>query len=267
MIEVIKDSYLGLNREEKDGSYICIPGSINKPLFFNKTLYEIFSVCDKQTIEQVKFYMIHRYIDVSEERIAEGVEKSLWYLRNIGIIKIKGEKNMNQQVEEEIFVMPEERDFEEVSKFMHTSYESEDAFWFADSNITLEKKSVIRSMYKVETLRYGHATGSNLIYKYSSAGSNQIDGIVIFNIHSLRRVAYIQVLAARNEEIAQKILEQLKTVLNENRIRNMKVLLTGRKKEKDSLGFFLKQDFIQEAILKDESFCGDLYVYSLREEN
>ena len=35
--------------------------------------------------------MLKKYPDISEKRIKSGVENALWYLRNIGIIRMEGE--------------------------------------------------------------------------------------------------------------------------------------------------------------------------------
>lgn len=266
MIEIISESYIGLIREESDGSYLCIPARINKPIFFNKTLHEIFRICNHKTIEEVKEYMIQSYSDVSRERISSGVENALWYLRNIGIIKIEGETGMNEQVDKEQFLMPDECDFEKISKFILDIFEEKKGFCYIDSNISFEKISTIREMCKVETLRYGHATGSHIIYKYSQMHSADIDGVVIINLHSSKRVAYIQALIAKENEVAKEILYHLKMTLNRNRVYTIKAVFTGRKKEVDLVNFFEKFGFIKEAILKGESYFGDLHVYSLYEE-
>lgn len=266
MIEIIKDSYLGLNREELDGEYLCIPTKINKPIFFNSSLFEIFSVCNHKSIYDVQKYMLKKYPDISEKRIKSGVENALWYLRNIGIIRMEGESAMYELSENELFAMPEEWEFESISNFMETLLDQKECFWYMDSNISLNKKSVIRSMCEVEVLRYGHATGSRIIYQYSANRSKDIDGVVIFNLHSFRRVAYIQTLIGKDEKIAREILENLKKTLNENRVYNIKILFSGRKKEESLVKFFKRYGFVQEAVLKNEAYFGDLHVYTFKEE-
>lgn len=267
MIEVVEESYLGLNRKESDGSYLCIPAYINKPIFFNETLYEIFSICNHKTIEEVKKYMINKYSDVPIERISSGVENALWYLRNIGIIKINGETIMKEQIDNEQFLMPDECDFQTISNLMLDIFENNKGLCYIDSNISFEKKSVVKEMCKVEMLRYGHTTGSHLIYKYSKMNSSDIDGVVIFNLHSTKRVAYIQSLIAKDIEIATEVLHNLKYTMNQNRVYNIKILFTGRKKEEDLVNFFTVFGFKKEAILKGESHFGDLHIYSLCEED
>lgn len=266
MVKVIEKSYAGLIREEKDGSYLCIPTSINKPIFINKTLHEIFKICNHKSIKEIVDYMADKYPSEPIERILEGVTNGIWFLRNIGVICISGDDKMRKQNGEKMFTMPDECDFEEISRMILALYDSKNdkVFWYADGTINREKRNDIKYMCKVESLRYGHATECKIIYKYSCECSFDIDGIVSFCLHKSRRVAYINMLVAKDYDIAQDIISELKKVLIENRVWNLKCLFSDRKIDGRYIDYFKEMGFIEEALLSDESIYGDLHVYSLK---
>ena len=58
----------------------------------------------------------------------------------------------------------------------------------------------------------------------------------------------------------------MKKTLNENRVYNIKILFSGRKKEESLVKFFKRYGFVQEAVLKNEAYFGDLHVYTFKEE-
>lgn len=262
MVKVNKNSYLGLLREEKDGSYLCIPAAIEKPIFFNKTLYEIFGVCGNKTIPDIKNYMINKYPEVARERIEQGVHNGIWYLRNIGLVSISGEFIMKENKNIESFEMPSEWDFEVLSDFLKDKMKQTEGIFFIDISLTGNKHEIIEDLCSVERLRFNHAIGKNMIYKYSCIGSDGIDGMISFSLHAACRVAYIHFLATKSHDVARQILDRLFEVFTENQITMVKVRFTNLELEEENRMFFLDNEFNIEATLKDESIFGDLNVYS-----
>lgn len=85
MIKHIKDSYIGLKREEKDGSYFCIPEVTQFPIFINSTAYQIFMLSDNNTTEGIIEEMQKRYPKISRKRLEKDVTDILWYLYKLNI--------------------------------------------------------------------------------------------------------------------------------------------------------------------------------------
>lgn len=264
MIKIIPDSYAGLIREEDDGTYLCIPNTWGKPLFLNKTMFLVFTMCDGSTMKDVTTRMKAMYPSISSKRIAEGVFRAVWYLKNIGILKIEGEESKVEQNESMKFAMPEENEFQAICDYIISVLmdESADKFLFLDAGIEREKKFQIKLLYQVSRIRLSHASDREIFYIYSKEGSKIIDGVIGISFHYTKRVAYIQTLVANNADIAKIMIKLLSEKLKEHRVSRIKCLLTRRKIDEPYIEIFRDFGFQEEACLIDEALFGDILVYS-----
>lgn len=82
----VKDSYIGLKREEKDGNSSVFLKLRNSQYLSDSTAYQIFMLSDNNTTEGIIEEMQKRYPKISRKRLEKDVTDILWYLYNIGIV-------------------------------------------------------------------------------------------------------------------------------------------------------------------------------------
>lgn len=83
----IENSYIGLLREEADGTRLFYPRSHSKPHFMNRTVYEIWSLIDNRSVEEIVRTLKKKYPKVSEERLAYDVGHTIAYFLNLEMIE------------------------------------------------------------------------------------------------------------------------------------------------------------------------------------
>ena len=262
MINVNKNSYIGLIREELDGSYLCIPSAIGKPMFLNNTLYEIFKNCKGKSIEDVTNIMEHKYTDIPRLKLKNDVMTGIWALRNMGIISITGENMMKENIETDIFEMPNEWDYEKISNFIINIIRSERGFYFFDNNSLYKNAKYIDELFRVENLRFNHVMGKEIIYKYSELGSDEIDGIISFSISENRRVVYIKYLVAKSEDLSIKVIRCLHKVLCKNELHLSKVCISEVYIKNEFKAFLENCGYYLEAKLGEEAEIGDKNIFA-----
>lgn len=266
MIKINEGSYAGLIRQELDGTYLCIPAEVGKPIFFNNTIYEIFSLCNNSSISNVVNEMQKKYPDIDGKRILQGVLNTVWYLNNIGILTIENERDENliMNSSTEVLSMPDEKDFKKISEYIMEKYGSliSTKFFYVDANINRDKKAVIREIYKTVNIRLEQANGHQVFYKYMKTGLNEIGGVIGVSIHHTNRVAYIKTLVADNYDEAKMILSMTIDIFRDKRFFNLKCLLSERVIDEHYKEFFEENGFVKEANLKNEHIYGDLLIYS-----
>lgn len=83
----IENSYIGLLREETDGTRLFYPRSHSKPHFMNKTVFEIWKLIDKRSVQEIVNILKEKYPGVSEQRLLNDVNHTIAYLLNLEMIR------------------------------------------------------------------------------------------------------------------------------------------------------------------------------------
>lgn len=267
MIKVNKESYAGLIRQELDETYLCIPAEVGKPLFFNKTFYEIFSLCNENTINKIVSEMSERYPDIPSYKIKEGVENTIWYLFNIGIINLEENERDVDVIMDELkarLVAPDEKDFSVISKYIISKYDEclQGCFLYASANVQRDRRAIIKEIYRTVQIRLEYASGKQMFYKYVKPGTSKLSGVAGIVLHSSKRVSYINTLVADDFVEAHIMINLLLDILRKRRVFNLKCLLSEREIDFEYIKFFEEIGFKKEAQLINEHIYGDLLVYS-----
>lgn len=83
----VENSYIGLLREETDGTRLFYPRAHSKPHFMNKTVYEIWDLIDNRSAQEIVNILKHKYPGVSEQRLLNDVNHTIAYLLNLEMIR------------------------------------------------------------------------------------------------------------------------------------------------------------------------------------
>ena len=77
----VENSYIGLLREETDGTRLFYPRAHSKPHFMNKTVYEIWDLIDNRSAQEIVNILKHKYPGVSEQRLLNDVNHTIAYVK------------------------------------------------------------------------------------------------------------------------------------------------------------------------------------------
>lgn len=90
-IHTIKDSILGVPREEDNSTYLIYPQSYPRPHFINHYMLNLWYEADGKTFQKLFEEYQNRYRDVPIEKIQSDIINSIIYLYNLEMVEITGE--------------------------------------------------------------------------------------------------------------------------------------------------------------------------------
>jgi hypothetical protein len=273
VVIVNEASYSGLNREEKDGIYVCHPSSIGKTLFINEFVHDVFSQCNKKSVNEIVKTQQNRYSTVAKNIIETDTVNTIWYLHNIGIVTLTGEDRVVMETAELTFSLLSEKDFENASKLIYEKYEdqSEYSLLYFDYDKNISSLKDIESLYRLPILRLSHVNGGIIYFKYSNEGSRQIDSLCGLKFLLNNMVAYIDMIVSDIENI-DGFFNQLTSELDFQCFKWLKIRLVQDDLRNNASGAipFLTKRFVKEAELKNETLEGrdvTVYAYKLGGDN
>lgn len=244
-------SYTGLNRKGEDGSFLCIPASINKRIFLNEQAVDIYNSCHGLSIREVLEIEKNKYPNVDLEKLEKNVESVVWFYHNLGMLELKGEDVVVKENSGESLMMLGEKDFNNVSDFiikMHENKNNEYVYYITPEYKITSHDDII-NVFSLPILRLSHVNGGNIYYKYSRENSFQIDGVVGFDFIGNNSTTYLKALICKKKDM-KKIIDKLREELEKNEYKCMKVKILSN----DIMADFLEKcGFVKEAILKCES--------------
>ncbi|SDE11056.1 hypothetical protein [Peptococcus niger] len=255
-------SYSGLNRKGEDGTFLCIPGLLNKRIFLDEQVVEIYNECNGHSIETLFSLQKEKYKEEDEIRIKEDLENILWFFHNIGMLELKGEDLMVFQNTEEIFQMISEKDFNGITNFIFKTYEhkNDDILYYINPQYNIKSYYDLHNFYNLPNLRLSHVSGGNIYYKFSKEGSKEIDGVISFNFIESNTTIYINLVICEKAYFTQLI----QLLYNEMKKNGYKILKVKLLKNKEHELLLYKSGFVKEAVLKGETFDGeDIFIYLL----
>ena len=262
MIKHIKDSYIGLKREEKDGSYFCIPEVTQFPIFINSTAYQIFMLSDNNTTEGIIEEMQKRYPKISRKRLEKDVTDILWYLYNIGIVTkpdVIKEKSLTNYNPNKLCIL-DESDYLPAYNYVQSIIKNYDK---NVCHISLETRGLpieeITMFYDLPQMRMRSVMGRERYFQLRDV-NGAIKVILGISVHKVGRVIYVESLFSEEWNLA---IEALNLILNYHNIIGYEKLKLGiSTAENKFVQRLLGEDYLQEGILSAEARDGDVVILS-----
>ncbi|OXZ37385.1 hypothetical protein B9N56_06750 [Finegoldia magna] len=257
-----KYSYSGLNREGEDGTFLCIPGVLNKRMFLNKQVVQIYNECNGHTISSLLELQKARYKEEDEEKLKKDLENILWFFNNIGMLELRGDDLMVIQETKQVFQMISEKDFNEVVNYIISSYanKNQNSIFYTQPQYNINSYQDLISIYNLPNVRLSRVSGGNIYYKFSREGSKKVDGVISFHFIESNTTLYLNLIVCWKDEFS-KVLKLLYNEINQNGYKKLKIKVLH---DENLESLLLENGFIKEAVLKGETFNDEeMIIYSL----
>lgn len=265
IVKKIPQSYSGLIREEEDGSFVFTSAAAGKPQVMNRTVYEIWQLCDSKSIKEITDAMARKYRSVPIEKLQSDVNCTIWGLVNIGMLQIEGENEMMVENVDLAFTMLGEEDFVNASAFIARIYDNgntETFFRLSLPDIDVKDPGLADTYYSTISMRLRQVTNKELFFKYSKQDSDRIDAIIGIQILPNNKVVYISTIMLKNEQDFPEILQLLGSYLKDNGVKLLKARWIEAE-DKDYAPKFAYWGFQKECVLATESLSNhDILVHS-----
>lgn len=85
------NSYIGSIRKEDNGHYLFYPIMYPKPHFMNSTVYEIWKLCNGQSIDDIALNLKNKYSKVPLSKLILDIKKVVKYLKGLGMLEYEVE--------------------------------------------------------------------------------------------------------------------------------------------------------------------------------
>lgn len=242
----IRNSYIGLLREEEENTWLFYPTSYSKPHFMNHTVHEIWTLIDKSSEEEIAQKLEKRYPNVSSECLLRDVKETVAYFVNLEMVMEVEHPMEEKQSKISMFA---EKDFAIASKYMaeeKKQYSKKQILFFPEQ---YEGENFL-NYYRAINMRTNHFHEVELYIKVVDEITEKLVGVLGIYICPNNQVVYITTLIFSDKSYLRGALEQLEQLLRGQAVNRIKVKFTGcnivNKNEWENLGFQKESVIFQE---------------------
>ncbi|MBE5991380.1 MAG: PqqD family protein [Paenibacillaceae bacterium] len=252
----VKKSYVGLLREEENGTRLFYPVSYSKPHFMNKSVYEIWNLIENRTEEDIVEVMKKKYPKVGEDRLRKDVKHTIAYFINLEMVK-----EVNECMEEKVcdIRMFEEKDFTNASKFIMSTggVATDKNFLFTSNHLQGE---TFKNYYKAINMRTNHFHQIEVFLNVVDKETEENIGVIGIYVCPNNSVVYITTIVLSNKYNLESALNGLETMLRNQTVKEIKIKFADDSSVDEQL--FCSLGFKKESVILFETINGgDFFIY------
>ncbi len=246
----VKKSYVGLLREEENGTRLFYPISYSKPHFMNKSVYEIWNLIDNRTEEDIVAVLKKRYPKVEEDRLRRDVKHTIAYFINLEMVK-----EVNECMEEKMcdICIFEEKDFTNASKFITSQggAATDRNFLFTSDHLQGE---AFKNYYKAINMRTNHFHQIEVFLNVVDRETKENVGVIGIYVCPNNSVVYVTTIILSNKSYLESALNELETMLGYQTVKEIKIKFADDSNVDEQL--FCSLGFKKESVILFETIKG-----------
>lgn len=247
-IHTIKDSILGVPREEDNSTYLIYPQSYPRPHFINHYMLNLWYEADGKTFQKLFEEYQNRYRDVPIEKIQSDIINSIIYLYNLEMVEVTGEgKEVLAAMSKSETSIVNEQDFREINNFILDIAANQGCILNFDYDRNLEKKEV-ESVYSIPNMRINQIHRKEIYFKIYDS-SNVLIGVAGVSFKRSLETCYVSTIILSDLNKFGDVIDELIKVLHSGGINHIKVKTLNKSVVKQ----LVDNGFEVEARLNDES--------------